>query len=351
MSKFGQLTYPEISNQHEAIQKAWELVGKQKEWAKQHLANPKYKEVVFIGSGSSYYQAQTMAATYKAWSGRPASALPSSELYLFQQSAVAKHEPVLVVGVSRSGESSEVVLALEAAAKVDGWDICGITCHEDSSMAKMSPCLVSEAGKEKSTVMTKSFSSMTFMMQAAIAYAFGADKALADLKQTVELAGETVKKADSFAKTFVQEHDFKKMIYLGMGSYFGLAQEACLKLKEMSYVWTESFGTLEFRHGPKSIIEKGSLICLFLSEQAREHEIKVAKEMQAYGATVWVITARKGDDIDFADAVFETGGENLSDEARAVLNLPAVQYFGYYTALKLDVDPDNPRNLTQVVII
>lgn len=152
-------------------------------------------------------------------------------------------------------------------------------------------------------------------------------------------------------ENLVRENEFNKFIYLGMGAYYGLSLEASLKIKEMAYVWTESFGTLEFRHGPKSIVEPGTLVCLLVSEQARAYELKVAEEMQGYGAFVLLLTAEKGPDTEFADAVFETGGKHLSDEARSVLYLPALQYLGYYSALKRNVDPDSPRNLTQVVKI
>jgi len=348
---FGQLTYPEISAQAEALAAALEQLERQKDWVSRYIGNPAFDEILFIGSGSSYYQAQTMAATYKKWVGRPASAHPSSEIFLFRDAAAVPGRNYLLVGVSRSGESTEVILALESVKDVQGWTTCGITCHEDSKMAQMAECLISPLGKEKSTVMTKSLSSMTFMMQAAAAIASGKPELLAESAEVVKADGDVVKAADAFAKSFVQEHELNKFVYLGMGSYYGLSQEACLKIKEMSYVWTESFGTLEFRHGPKSIVEPGTLVCLLLSESARSYELKVAEEMKAYGATVLVVTARKGDDTAFADAVFETGGANVSDEARGVLYLPVLQYIGFYTALKKNVDPDHPRNLTQVVKI
>jgi glucosamine--fructose-6-phosphate aminotransferase (isomerizing) len=348
---YGQLTYPEISAQAEALAAAHAQLNVQRDWVDRYIGNAAYDEIIFIGSGSSYYQAQTMAATFKKWVGRPASAHPSSEIYLFRDAAAVPGRNYLLVGVSRSGESTEVILALESVKGVPGWTTCGITCHEDSKMAQMAPCLISPLGKEKSTVMTKSLSSMTFMMQAASAIASGKPELQAEAGKVVEADAAVVKAADPFAKTFVREHELNKFIYLGMGSYYGLSQEACLKIKEMSYVWTESFGTLEFRHGPKSIVEPGTLICLLLSETARSYELKVAEEMKAYGATVLVVTAAKGDDTAFADAVFEVGGAELSDEARGVLYLPVLQYIGFYTALKNNVDPDHPRNLTQVVKI
>jgi len=346
----GKLTLPEIGGQAEALTAAWEQLQRQQQWVQQYLRNADYDEVVFIGSGSSYYQAQVMATTFRLWLGRSASALPSSDIFLFRDQSVARGRKTLLVGVSRSGESSEVILALDSVKELPNWSTCGITCYEDSRLGRMTECLVSPLGKEKSTVMTKSFSSMTYMMQAAIAMAAEGSH-VSDVEAVLKLQGDTVERGRVFAENLVEANEFNKYIYLGMGAYFGLAQEVCLKLKEMSYVWTESYGTLEFRHGPKSVVEPGTLVALLVSEQARAYELKVAEEMKAYGAFVLLVTTSKGEDTEFADAVFEIGGGTLSDEARAVLYLPLLQYLGFYTAMKRGVDPDHPRNLTQVVKI
>jgi glutamine---fructose-6-phosphate transaminase (isomerizing) len=346
----GVLTYPEIGGQADALAAAWEQLSRQKDWVTRYIGNSSFDEVVFIGSGSSYYQALVMASTFRLWLGRSASAHPSSEIFLFRDQAVAKGRKILLVGVSRSGESTEVLLALDSVKDLANWTACGITCHDDSGMAQRVECLVSPLGKEKSTVMTKSFSSMTFLMQAAIAMAEGTQYS-GELETVISLDRAVVERADAFAERLAAENEFQKTIYLGMGSYFGLAQEVCLKLKEMAYVWTESYGTLEFRHGPKSIVEPGTLVCVLVSENARAYELKVAEEMKAYGAFVLLVTAKQGEDTAFADAVFEVGGESLSDEARAVLYLPVLQYLGFRSALRKGVDPDQPRNLTQVVKI
>lgn len=344
---FGKLTNLEISSQSQALSEALKQLEVQKEWVDRYIGHPAFDEIIFIGSGSSYYQALTMASTYRKWTGRNASAFPSSEIYLFREHAVVPGKKVLLVGVSRSGESSEVILAFESVKGLPDWTVCGITCYEKSKLAAISECLVSPLGKEHSTVMTKSFSSMTFMMQAASALAAKADMSL--FYQIVETSETVVPAADVFIRNLVKDHTFNKYIYLGMGPLLGISHEACLKIKEMSYVWTENYNTLEFRHGPKSIVDPGTFICLLVSEHARAYELKVVEEMKDYGAYILLVTTRKGADTKFADAVFEIGGANVTDEARSILYLPPMQYLGYYTALKLNVDPDTPRNLTQVV--
>jgi len=312
-------TYPEISAQPESLAAALKQLALQSNWVSQYMTTPDFDEVIFIGSGSSFYQAQTMASVYRKWTGRRASAYPSSEIFLFPEHLTNATQRYLLVGVSRSGESSEVILALESVTPLNNWSTCGITCYENSRMAQITECLVSPLGREESTVMTKSFSSMTFMMLAAIATSINNESFIQQLTDSASISVDTVNQADVFIEKFVEEHTFNKYIYLGMGPFFGLVNEASLKIKEMSYVWTESFNTLEFRHGPKSIVDSGTLVCLMVSERARSYELKVAQEMQDYGATILLLTAISGSDTDFADAVFQIGGAELDDESRCVL--------------------------------
>ncbi len=349
MTILGQLTYREISEQPEALTAAMKQLELQRDWVRQYIGNPAFDEVIFIGSGSSYYQAVVMASAYRKWMGKNAAAYPSSEIFLFREHSVPAGRKVLLVGVSRSGESSELILALESVKRLPNWTISGITCYGNSKLASIADCLISPSGQEQSMVMTKSFSSMTYMMLAAIAAASGKEQIAAELNAALAMDARIVRRADPFIQALIKENDFNKYIYLGMGTYFGLAQEACLKIKEMAYVWTESYGTLEFRHGPKSIVEPGTLVCLLVSEHARSYELKVAEEMKRLGAFILLLTATQGTDTEFADAVFEIGGKHLTDDARSVLYMPAVQYLGYYVALKKGIDPDCPRNLTQVV--
>lgn len=351
MSNQNTHTYREISDQAAALQEAWIQLRQQHDWITKYIGSDKYEEVVFVGSGSSWYQAMTMGATYRTWTGRSAVAHPSSELFLFREQTVAPSKKTLLVGVSRSGESHEVILALESVKDLPHWTTCGITCHPASKMAAMTECLVSPRGAEKSTVMTKSLSSMTFMMQAAIALGAGQETAYKELEAVLQSHAASVTMSDETAKAWVNGNSFNKTIYLGMGALYGFALEACLKLKEMTYTWTEAYGTLEFRHGPKSIVDPDTQIVLLLSEQARSYELKVAQEMKQYGATVVILTAQAGEDTQFADKVIELGAAHISDEARAVLYLPFIQYNGYYTAVKRGLNPDDPRNLTQFVSI
>jgi glucosamine--fructose-6-phosphate aminotransferase (isomerizing) len=149
MTTFGQFTYPEISSQHEALREAWDQLKLQQDWIKAYLNNPAYDEIIFIGSGSSYYQALTMASTCRSWLNKSAAAFPSSELFLFKEQTTSSNRNYLVIGVSRSGESTEVLLALESLRTDPHFTTAGITCYENSTMAQMAPSLVSLLEKKR----------------------------------------------------------------------------------------------------------------------------------------------------------------------------------------------------------
>ncbi len=348
----GALTFREIAEQPQAMKAAYEEALKRKDWAEAYLKGPADRQTLFVGSGSSYYQAMTMAATYRSWLGRPAIAWPASELLFLRGQTAIDCMDTVVIGVSRSGESSEAVKALESVKPLPGWRCAGVTCYADSSMAKLGDSLISRLGAESSMVMTKSLSSMIIGIQTAIASVSDqAERRLDELISVVAGQPERISSARELAQELVSVRHFDRTVFLGMGAMFGMAQEGCMKLKEMSNAWTESFGTLEFRHGPKSIVDSHTCVVVLVSEQSRAEELKVAREMQEYGAHVVVVAAAEGADASFADTFVETGLPEVSDEARATAALPFLQYYGFYTALKRGNDPDHPRNLAKVVIL
>ncbi|MFC5651107.1 SIS domain-containing protein [Paenibacillus solisilvae] len=345
----GTLTYREITEQPLAMAEAREEALRRKDWTNAYLADPSVQQTFFIGSGSSYYQSQTMAATFRSWLGREATALSSSDLLLIRKQVARDDRRTVVLGISRSGESTEVVQALESVKGLPDWQVAGVTCYGDSAMASLGDCLVSKLGQEKSTVMTKSLASMIVGVQTAIASAAGSAERLQDMADLVGGQADRVREGEQLAKQLIESRHFDRTILLGLGAMFGIAEEGGLKLKEMSTGWTESFGTLEFRHGPKSIVDSHTCMMVLVSEGTRAAELKVAQEMKEYGAHVVVVISAAGADTAFADFVVEIGLPGAADEARAAAALPFLQFYGYFTALKRGIDPDHPRNLTQVV--
>ena len=310
------------------------------------------QEWLFVGCGTSYYLAQAAAASFSAISRRAARAVPASELLLYPENVLPAGRSIVPVLISRSGRTTEVVKASDFLERERRIATVAITCAADQALAQFSrfPIVLSPA-EEKSTVMTRSFTSMLLGLQylaAALAKRAEVKRALERIPQA---AGPLFQDVPPRVKDFVSQNDFEDYVYLGHGPFYGLACEAALKVMESSCSYAQSFHSLEFRHGPKSIVSPKTLVGFFISDAGYAAEVDLLEEVKGLGATTFVVTPKAEEHIKTAsDFLVEVpGGE--PEYARLAACIPWGQLLGLYTGLKKGLNPDAPRNLSQVVIL
>jgi glutamine---fructose-6-phosphate transaminase (isomerizing) len=306
---------------------------------------------IFIGCGSSYYLALAAAASWKAATGLPARAFPASELLLFPDLVLDQDSPPQPVLISRSGTTSEVLKAGDYL-RSKGVPFVGVTCTAHEVLQQMAAATLRlSAAEEKSTVMTLSFTSMLIAIQYLAAKLAGNTRFLDSLRRIPETSQIVVERSHAATKSFVDSYEFADYVWLGQGPYYGLACEGALKINEMSLSYTQSFHTLEFRHGPKSIVGPETLIMFQLSQEGHEQERGVLEEVKDLGGTTLVVANRADERVRrAADLVLELNREGPEYAGLAPRTVPA-QLLGFYTGLKKGLDPDNPRNLSRVVIL
>lgn len=305
-----------------------------------------FTEVIFTGCGSTYYLSLTAAAIFQALTGVRARALPASELFLFPGLFLTKGAPILLVAVSRSGETTETLQAVQSFKKSYGEDVLAISCHEGSPLVgECSISLVAKEAKEASVVQTRSFSSMLLIAQLCAGIAAGRPDYCEQLKALPIHGERVIKEQRRLIRELGGNEEIGKFVFLGSGPNYGLACEAMLKMKEMSLSLSEAFHFLEFRHGPKSAINGKTLVVGLLSDSARDWEIPVLEEARAIGAKTLVLTegGEKG-----ADYLVQLNS-GLSELARGVLYMPLLQLLAYHRALLRGLDPDVPSHLDAVV--
>src|SRR6266566_5397283 len=123
-------------------------------------------EWLFIGCGSSYYVALSAAAAMERLTGLRSRALPASEILLYPDVVSPGAGNCVPVLISRSGQASEVVAAAEAL-ETRGIPTLAITCASGQPLEEFaSETILLSRADEKSTVMTRSFSSMLLTLQA-----------------------------------------------------------------------------------------------------------------------------------------------------------------------------------------
>ena len=339
--------YREIVSQPETWEHALEAADAA--WAPRALGLDGDEHVLLTGAGTSFYLAQAAAQVMQERTGRSARAVPASEVFLSPASTVPQGVPLLVFVMSRSGSTSEAVLAARHLRRnAPEARVVALTCRPGSELARHAHLTVEiPEAAERSVVMTRSFTSM--LLALCLIAAAMADEAAAreELERLPALARDGMDEAEAFGERLGGDTALDSVIYLGLGPNYGLAQEATLKLKEMTQVPCEAYSPLEFRHGPISIIEPGSAVVVLGGSRDEAYLPALEVDLAGHGAHVARISPHPSERA--ASSLLLPAG--LSDLARGPLYLPPVQLLAYHRARALGLNPDEPRNLDQVVVL
>ncbi|KOO51114.1 SIS domain-containing protein [Viridibacillus arvi] len=333
-------TYKEITGQGEQLQKTLEIVENL------NLEIGNVDQVLFTGCGTSYYIAASAAKYFQTVTGVFASAIPASELFLHTSSCIVPGKKYLIVAISRSGTTSEILIALDHLKGHADLSTMAITCNGDTPMATAADKVIAlDHISEKSVVMTQSFSNMLYGLQVFAATQANSTHNLNELKQIPQLVAEALTNED-LTKVVAEDLSKTRIIFLGSGSYNGIAKEATLKLKEMTQTECESYSNLEFRHGPISIVDETTVVILMTQLETADYDQALVKDIQKLGGCVLTIgTTPEGFE---ADHIIKLTDE-ISDLNRHGMYVPYLQLLAYQRAIHLGYNPDKPRNLTQVV--
>lgn len=288
------------------------------------------RTVVLTGCGTSYYLAQSLACVFNA-AGQPALAVPGAEWARRPECYLADPEGVLVVGLSRSGTTSETVQAIEASRK-RGWKTFAISCETGSTILTVADdglCLPTDPRE-----------GIVMSVSASLMYLGGLRMAGLTLPGTLTAAAASAlaQMDDGIARLLPGRSHF---VYLGAGVNYGIATEGCLKLQEMSLSYSQAFHPMEYRHGPVSLIDEGSLVVMLYAQETAAEEAALVAELQAKGAKVIGMGGP-------GDLRIELG---LTSAAGALAALPALQLLGEKVALAKNINSEAPRHLTKVVVL
>lgn len=341
METRGRYTYEEIYSQPDSWIDAYEVLITHIKTIQEALLIHDRQQVIFTGCGSTYYLACTAAAIFQEMTGLEAKGIPASELWLSPKSSYISNGRILLIALSRSGETTETIHACKAFTSSNRGSIVTFVCYPASTLTQLgSVNLVFPSGMEKSIAQTRAFSTLLLGVIGLCALWSNQLELLNQITAISTIGRNLLKKFDSTAETIGKNLGIDQIYFLGSGPRYGLASELALKMKEMSLTHSEAFHFLEFRHGPKAIVNRKTLMVGLVSEHNFGHEVKVLEEIKELGAEVLTI-GEKGTDISF--------NSGLEEVIRNILYLPIGQMLAYERSIAKGLDPDHPNNLESVV--
>ncbi|MBQ9674105.1 MAG: glutamine--fructose-6-phosphate transaminase (isomerizing) [Ruminococcus sp.] len=267
----------------------------------------------------------------------------------------------LVIIISQSGETADSKSAMLLAKKL-GAKTLAIVNAKGSSIAREADMLIyTHAGPEIAVASTKAY-----MVQLSVMYLFAFELALAkgkitesecakyitDLQEVPEKVAETlshvVDECQHAGSTLITADS---LLYIGRGLDYALSMEGSLKLKEISYIHSESYAAGELKHGTISLITEGMPVIAVATQNALlEKMISNVKEVKSRGAYVILVCDEEcvvGADI--ADDIIKI--PKISEILMPMLAVVPLQLIAYYTALAKGNDVDKPRNLAKSVTV
>ena len=266
-------------------------------------------------------------------------------------------DKTLCVFISQSGETADTIAALKLA-KSKGSKTIVITNVIGSSITREADySIYTHAGPEIAVASTKAYTSQVVLI--ALLSIYFADvlnmdnpeiknlkKEILLLPKKIEEVLENVENIRNFAKKVYQEQD---IFFLGRGIDETTAREASLKLKEISYIHSESYAAGELKHGPIALIENGvTVVGIMTDSKLVDKMVSNLQEVITRGAKTLIITNQ---DID--EKLFDVTIKipDTSPFISPILAIIPLQLFAYYISKEKGLDVDKPRNLAKSVTV
>ena len=229
----------------------------------------------------------------------------------------------------------------------------GIINTQGSSIAReCDEVLYINAGIECAVATTKAYSLQALMFSLLVYKTLKGEEKERVLNEFRELPNELSKILENDYKDIVEKlYKHEDIFFIGRQNDYALCLEACLKLKEISYIHSETYPAGELKHGTISLIEEGTpVIAIVTDESIAEKTISNIKETRARGAYVLLLIR---DGIEINDDVYDdiiVVPNNTIFTISLLVTVP-MQIIAYYIALSRGCDIDKPRNLAKSVTV
>ncbi len=313
-------------------------------------------DVILTGAGTSEFVGNALFSYLNKKLNYKVKSYATTDITATPENYISKDKPTLLISFGRSGNSPESIGALDSAEAVSNniYHLF-VTCNKNGALSKRAEnderCLainLTDETHDQSFAMTSSFTNMYL----ATLLAFNLDN-LDEIKENIDAVISNAKNVvdvrfDNF-KNLVNSYDFKRIVYLGSNTLKGIAQEAALKMLELTAgeVVTMYDTPLGFRHGPKSIVNDETLTVIFLSDYAytRQYEVDLLKEMssQRKNNKIAIICNSECDEAkELADFYFCFSNTYLDNVYSGLDFIVCAQLIAMYKSLSLNITPDNP---------
>ncbi len=319
------------------------------------------RAVHIVACGTSYH-AGLVARYWLEEIGIPCQVEVASE---YRYRRVVVPEDCLFVTVSQSGETADTLAALRGIADkgyLGSLSVCNVP--ESSLVRESDVAVMTRAGPEIGVASTKAFTTQLVALRlitlalarrtgalGAPGAAGGTERAwveeLEALPRQVEVVLSLSDDIRRMAEAFGGRQD---ALFLGRGTFYPVALEGALKLKEISYIHAEAYPAGELKHGPLALVDEHMpVICALPDDPLLEKVLSNLQEVRARGGELFLFSDHKVE-IPLDRYQNLTLSDICPGTAPIVYSVP-LQLLAYHVAVLKGTDVDQPRNLAKSVTV
>lgn len=316
-----------------------------------------YRQIFIVACGTAMHAGMVGKYVIEKLARKPVIVDIASE-FRYRDPIITKDD--LMIVISQSGETADTMAVLRLAKEVGAATLAVVNVVGSSIAREADMVIYSHAGPEISVASTKAYMvqiSVMYLLAFELAYANGTiDKErcmelTAQLGQMPDIIRETLELKDTCSFVASKLVNAESLLYIGRGLDYALSMEGSLKLKEISYIHSESYAAGELKHGTISLITEGMpVIAVATQKKLIEKTVSNIREVKARGAMVILIcdnSIEVGEGVaDYIIRLPQTDEQLMPMAAAAPLQLIA-----YYTSVLKGNDVDKPRNLAKSVTV
>jgi glucosamine--fructose-6-phosphate aminotransferase (isomerizing) len=258
-----------------------------------------------------------------------------------------RFERALVIGISQSGASPDVV-GVVAAARRQGAPTIAITNEPASALAAAAEHLIDlAAGPERAVAATKTYTAELFAI-ALFSAALSGDAGSADLDRVPDALREALATEPAAAAAAADLAAMTTCAVIGRGYDYATAREWALKLKELAYVVADPYSAADFRHGPVALVAPGfPVLAIAPSGPASADLVALLERLgREHDADLLVLSDRA--DVRALGRRAIPLPADLADHLRPIASIVPAQLFAFHLTRARGLDPETPRNLAKV---
>lgn len=332
----------EIREQPEVLERILDEGWSEVLTASRALREGSLRSVMIAARGTSDNAALYAKYLFEVLLGLP-TALASPSVFTLYESRM-NLERVLVVGLSQSGESKDVLETVLRSGEL-GASTLAVTNDEDSTMAEAAQHhFFLRAGKEESVAATKTYTAELLVLYMLVSALKGEERLGERVRGLPELSREMLEAEWEGTERYRYA---EYMVVTSRGYNLATAEEAALKLMETSYVVAQAFSAADLRHGPIAMIGQDFPVVVVAPPGKVQQDLRSLMESLKDRGAEFVAISDDRAILEKASAKFEVSAR-CPDELSPILYAGPIQLFAENLAHLKGLNPDSPRGLSKV---